>query len=181
MSTVRFAQVVAQAGQPEPYTLWAEPKKDADFQKMLKHDRVMTVHQETAGAKKDYGEIGYTGDKSASLLVFPKSLRAFAGKRVIGVKYDLLEPVKTAPPRKETASPKPAPRRKAERPETAAAPPKLRVFVPGEDEPQPRSPAPADASREVERLRGEMRKAIKALAQGKDVAAYQLLERALGS
>ena len=109
MQTVRFSQVVAQSGQPEPYTLWVAPEKDPEFQSALKQQRVMTVHQETVGAKKDYGEVGFSGDHQSTLLLFPKSLKAFEGKRVIGVKYDLLAPapeVKARP--KKVQSPPPA-------------------------------------------------------------------------
>lgn len=96
MKTVRFTQVVEAAGRPEPYTLWMEPKDDPVFQRALKAHRVLSVHQETVGTKADYGEVGFNGVKG-ELLIFPKSLRRFAGRRVVGVKYDLLQP-----PEKET-------------------------------------------------------------------------------
>src|SRR3954469_10731609 len=60
VKTVRFSEVVEKSGRPEPYTLWLDPESDADFQRALKHSRIMSVHQETVGSKADYGEIGYT-------------------------------------------------------------------------------------------------------------------------
>jgi len=51
----------------------------------------MTIHQPPAGTKTDYGTIGFEKNVSGQVLIFPKSLSSFADKRVIGVKYDLLE------------------------------------------------------------------------------------------
>jgi len=51
----------------------------------------MTIHQPPAGTKTDYGTIGFEKNVSGQVLIFPKSLKSFADKRVIGVKYDLLE------------------------------------------------------------------------------------------
>jgi hypothetical protein len=51
----------------------------------------MTIHQRPTGTKTDYGTIGFEKNVSGQVLIFSKSLRSFADKRVIGVKYDLLE------------------------------------------------------------------------------------------
>ncbi|HEV7867191.1 MAG TPA: hypothetical protein VGO90_05885 [Chthoniobacteraceae bacterium] len=209
MKTIRFSQVVAQSGQPEPYTLWSAPEKDQDFQAALKQQRVMTVHQETVGAKKDYGEVGFSGDHQSTLLIFPKSLKAFAEQRVIGVKYDLLAPapeVKTRSPKAaKTAAPKaaekalpkpPALKPLEEAPKPAAVPfGPLRVFraeeaarpkvnppakVPAERrEPTPKAPVHEPDSEALERLTREVQRAMKQLQSGKAVAAYQTLEKAL--
>src|SRR4051812_1779897 len=101
VKTVRFSQVVEKSGRPEPYTLWLDPKSDVGFQRALREHRVMSVHQENVGGKADYGEIGFTGTHG-ELLIFPKSLKTFAGKRVVGVKYDLLKRQPDAPQRSET-------------------------------------------------------------------------------
>ena len=90
MKTARFADVVEKAGKPTPYSLWQSPAKDPNFQKALKADRVMTVHHETVGHAKDYGTVGYTKDKQALLFLFPKSVKRFEGKRIIGIKYELV-------------------------------------------------------------------------------------------
>jgi hypothetical protein len=91
LKTVRFTKVVAEAGHPQVVTLWVPPEKDHSFQHALKQHRVMTVHQENVGTRADFGEIGYTAGDRSALLIFPKSLKAFEGARVIGVKYDKIE------------------------------------------------------------------------------------------
>jgi hypothetical protein len=90
MKTARFADVVEKAGKPTPYTLWTPAKDDAQFQRALKAHRVMSIHHETAGTAKDHGTVGYTEDPKSLLLVFPKSVKRFEGKRVVGINYDLL-------------------------------------------------------------------------------------------
>src|SRR5207248_905493 len=109
--TVRFASVVAKSGRPEPYTLWTAPEKDRHFQSALKGERVMTVHQENVGGKKDFGEVGFK--KEGSFLVFPKSLKRFAGARIIGIKYDLLEQTEGAPSSKPKEQPPKKPKAKS--------------------------------------------------------------------
>ena len=90
MKTARFAKVVEKAGKPTAYSLWQSSTKDANFQKALKAHRIMTVHHETVGTTKDYGTVGYTKDKQALLFLFPKSVKRFEGKRIIGIKYELV-------------------------------------------------------------------------------------------
>ena len=104
-STVRFAQVVKECGRPEPITLWTDPKKDRNFQAAARDNRVMTVVQETVGTRKDFGVVGFYQAEHASYLAFPKSLDRFKGKRVIGIKYDLLNVPKSEDPVKPTAEP----------------------------------------------------------------------------
>jgi hypothetical protein len=99
--SIRFSQIVEKVGRPETYTLWAKPEQDRVFSSLLKRNRVMTVHQETVGSKADYGEVGYTHDLHSSLLVFPKSLKRFEGKRIIGIKYDELKEASVAEPARE--------------------------------------------------------------------------------
>jgi hypothetical protein len=89
-ATVRFSQAVQIAGTPEPYTLWLDPAKDRTFQAALKDHRVMMVHQKGAGTTSDWGEVGYEKRHAGVLLVFPKSLKNLEGKRVVGIKYELL-------------------------------------------------------------------------------------------
>jgi hypothetical protein len=50
----------------------------------------MTIHQTLRGGKKDFGTVGYEPGRATQLLAFPKSLRPFAGKRIIAIRYDLL-------------------------------------------------------------------------------------------
>src|SRR4051812_40735489 len=91
MKTVRFAEVVKRCGQPESYILWTSPGRDPEFKRAVEKNRVMTVHQENRGGKKDYGIVGFTKDPHAELLVFPKSLQRFQGTRTVGIRYDLLK------------------------------------------------------------------------------------------
>jgi hypothetical protein len=189
VKTVRFASVVDKAGHPEPYTLWTDPKEDPHFQAALKAIRVLTVHQENVGAKADYGEVGFK--KGGSLLLFPKSLKRFEGARIIGIKYDLLEPEK-APPRKEAARRPPkkrtAPPPRKEEPKHF---PPLELFQPAENkvaaqesESTSRSRSPVKSRKEAKapeanHLRAEISKALRKLERGNQIAAYQILERAL--
>ncbi len=83
--TIRFSQIVEECGQPNVYTLWEKPAADRRFQAQLKNNRVMTVQKSESGT--DFGIIGFKERKSARYLVFPKSLKQFADKRVIGIDW----------------------------------------------------------------------------------------------
>ena len=83
--TIRFSQIVKERGQPNVYTLWEKPAADRRFQAQLKNSRVMTVQKSESGT--DFGIIGFKGRKGARYLVFPKSLKRFADKRVIGIDW----------------------------------------------------------------------------------------------
>src|SRR5688572_28110183 len=99
VKTARFRDVVARCGRPEIITLWQDPKKDTDFQRSLKQERVMSVHQTVVGGKKDFAEVGFVQGVHIALLLFPKSLKTFKGKRIVGIDYGLIEqPVFKAPP-----------------------------------------------------------------------------------
>jgi hypothetical protein len=89
VKTVRFAEVVEKAGKPEVYTLWIEPKADRRFQSLLKKHRVMTIQQSESGT--DFGVADFCERKGARFLVFPKSLRRFAGQRIVGIKWELVK------------------------------------------------------------------------------------------
>ncbi|MGA8656310.1 MAG: hypothetical protein WB586_09185 [Chthoniobacterales bacterium] len=64
-------------------------------------NRVMTVHQDPVDKRTDFGVVGFQKGIPGQILIFPRSLERFAGKRVVGVKYDLLE--SPAVPRKQQA------------------------------------------------------------------------------
>lgn len=91
-ATVRFLKVVEAAGKPQLHTLWGSPTSDAEFQKAVKAQRVMTIRQENVGTKKDFGLIGFSPEGRAQFLVFPRSLKPFQGRRVVGINYDLFAP-----------------------------------------------------------------------------------------
>jgi hypothetical protein len=208
MKTARFSQVVAKSGKPEPYTLWTKPDADPTFKKAVKEHRVMTVHQPNVGTRKDYGTVGFQQHGKAaiegSLWVFPKSLKAVEGRRIVGISYDLLteppqsgksakakaRPAQSANKGAKTKTAKGSPRGRAS---PKAAPPRasepLRLYKPEQEKTMAkkhghRNPvekkAAAEAAAGVRRLTQEIRKALKQLEAGKAVAAYQTLEAALG-
>jgi hypothetical protein len=88
VKTARFAEVVEKSGKPEVYTLWQKPAADRHFQSLNKNNRVMTVQKSEGG--RDFGLIGFKERKGASYLVFPKSLKRFAEKRIVGINWDLV-------------------------------------------------------------------------------------------
>ena len=90
MKTVRFQQIVAASGRPEIYLTWSAPEEDALLMKALKQSRVMTLHQTVRGTAKDYGTIGLQMDAHAQILIFPRSLKKFADRRVVGIDYNAI-------------------------------------------------------------------------------------------
>ena len=86
--TTRFVLVVEKCGGPDAYTLWQKPKADRHFQMLLKKDRVMTILRSEGGT--DFGLVGFRQTKGARYLVFPKSLKRFTDKRVVGINWDLV-------------------------------------------------------------------------------------------
>ena len=89
VKTARFAQVVEKAGKPEVYTLWQKPAQDRHLQSEIKNNRVMTIQKSEAGS--EFGIVGFKEKKGASYLIFPKSLKRFENKRIIGIKWDLVK------------------------------------------------------------------------------------------
>jgi hypothetical protein len=227
VKTVRFSKVVEKCGQPEDYLLLMDPAKDRTFQAAVKGNRVMTVFQETVGAKADRGEIGFQSGPRRQFLVFPKSLKPFEGSAVVGIKYDLLKapelkkgggrakaaasggrqkPKKAEPARKVEAEADALPKRKAKpAPPSAKAKPK-REKPPeaprAKKEKSKKSPAAAkkrapkdnvvtfqqetkvepeqsEDSEEIAELKNQVRHAMALLEEGKAVAAFNLLKRAV--
>jgi hypothetical protein len=211
MSSVRFTEVVKNCGKPESYVLLIDPAKDPELQKALKAQRVMTIFQAATGGKADHGEVGLMTGHGRQFLIFPKSLRAYAGRQVIAIKYDLW---RTAEPEKKTRlapAAKRPPDRKPKRPARASPPeraeprkekPEPPVVLPRpepdtprpeerpQEKPRPKHaatrprklvsfPATAKAkeSDEVLRLKKQVRRAMAALEEGKEVAAFNLLQR----
>jgi hypothetical protein len=89
--TVRFAKVVEAAGNPEIVSLWTKPERDKGFMAAVRQNRVMTIKQETVGSSKDFGVADFLREKNVSYLVFPESLNEFKARRIVGIKYDLIE------------------------------------------------------------------------------------------
>ena len=86
--TARFAQVIEECGKPQVYTLWQKPSTDRHLQAELKKNRVMTIMKTESGT--DFGMAGFKEIKGATYLVFPKSLKQFVDKRVVGIDWTLV-------------------------------------------------------------------------------------------
>lgn len=202
MKTVRFSNVVDACGAPEPYLVLMEPAKDRFLQSAIKSNRVMTIFQDAVGNRADRGVVGFESGETRQFLIFPKSLRAFAGKTVVGIKYELWE-IKEVPksrragpvhPPKKTPQPqpqRPSVQSKESKPTKAPSPPGTGVLKP-KSEPEPAEPPPspanvvpfepeppADEEDTVTRIRSRIREAMDLLEQGKQVPAFNLLKKAL--
>ncbi len=88
VKTTRFAQIVEKSGRPEPYTLWQKPSADRHLQFQIKNNRVMTIQRSESGT--EFGIVGFRQAQGARYLIFPKSLKRFENKRVVGINWDLL-------------------------------------------------------------------------------------------
>jgi hypothetical protein len=89
VKTARFAQVVEKCGEPNVYTLWQKPRADRHLQSEIRNNRVMTVQKSESGT--EFGIVGFKDRKGASYLVFPKSLKRFENKRVVGINWELIK------------------------------------------------------------------------------------------
>jgi hypothetical protein len=185
VKTVRFSNVVEKSGRPETHLLLVEPAKDRALQAAIKASRVMTVQQTNVGTSTDRGEIGFHPGTSRQFFVFPKSLSTFAGRTVIGIKYDLLSSPEVS--ESERAAPTKPPKRKAPAaPKTpkalpSKAPKETAKKRPAPDESKvvPFEPAPPkeEDSEEVAELKKKVRHAMAVLEDGRAVAAFNLLKR----
>ena len=89
VKTARFVQVVEKAGKPEVYTLWQKPAQDRHLQSEIKNNRVMTIQRSDAGS--EFGIVGFKEQKGAIYLIFPKSLKRYENKRIVGINWDLVK------------------------------------------------------------------------------------------
>ena len=87
--TQRFRDVVAEIGKPEVYTLWQKPAQDRHLQSEIKNNRVMTILKSEAGS--EFGMVGFKESKGVSYLIFPKSLKRFQNKRIVGINWELVK------------------------------------------------------------------------------------------
>jgi hypothetical protein len=118
--TVRFSELVNNAGSPEIYLPLADPRRDRDFMRAVNSDRVLSLKQQPTGTRKDFGIVGFLQDRFVSYLVFSKSLANFKNCRVVGIKYDQVRQAALKAPRnakrdrsiRPKPSPKPKPRPK---------------------------------------------------------------------
>jgi hypothetical protein len=186
-ATVRFSKLVEVAGKPSNHLLWSDPAKDQVLQSAIRAHRVLTVRQRPVDAKADYGTVGYEKGVPAQILIFPKSIKQFADKRVVGVKYELLEwptvsekrPARTIP---ATRSAKKS--QKESRPPVVAAEPtnseepvspRLVKF------PEPKAEEEPESDPMVEEIKNKVRQAMKLLEEGKQVAAFNLLKQVVSN
>ena len=183
MGTVRFSKVVEAAGKPVVHLLWVDPAKDATLQKAIKATRVMTVYQQPAATKTDYGTVGFDKNVSGQILIFPKSLKQFSDQRVIGVKYDLIEwPAVPQSQQAEARPPKHLAKRKPQDPKTPAPTGKRPVIEENASArvvkfPRPEAENAEAPNEDLEELKNQVRHAMKLLEEGKQVAAFNLLKR----
>jgi hypothetical protein len=89
VKTARFADVIGDVGKPEVYTLWQKPAQDRHLQSQVKNSRVMTIQETEAGS--EFGMVGFKQLRGASYLIFPKSLKRFENKRIVGINWDLVK------------------------------------------------------------------------------------------
>jgi len=86
--TARFSQIIEDCGKPQVYTLWQKPSADRHLQLQIKNNRVMTILK--SESETDFGIVGFKESKEARYLVFPKSLKRFAEKRIVGMDWTLV-------------------------------------------------------------------------------------------
>ena len=87
IKTARFSQVIEDCGKPQVYTLWQKPSGDRHLQAQIKKNRVMTILKSENGT--DFGIVGLKESKEARYLIFPKSLKRLADKRIVGIDWAL--------------------------------------------------------------------------------------------
>lgn len=135
----------------------------------------LTVAQETVGTKTDRGVVGFDPGPGRQFFVFPKSLKPFVGRSVVGIKYDLISSPELpksqraeAPRPPKKAKTTPAKKTRGEKPQP---PPKHNVvaFQPPIEE--------DEEDEEVAELKKQVRHAMAVLEDGKPVAAFNLLKR----
>jgi hypothetical protein len=88
IKTARFSQVIENCGKPQVYTLWQKPFTDRHLQAEIKKTRVMTILRSESGT--DFGIVGFKESREARYLIFPKSIKRFAEKRIIGIDWALV-------------------------------------------------------------------------------------------
>jgi hypothetical protein len=88
IKTARFSHIIEMCGKPQVYTLWQKPSADRHLQAEIKKTRVMTILKSESGT--DFGIVGFKESREARHLIFPKSLKRFAEKRISGIDWALV-------------------------------------------------------------------------------------------
>ena len=86
--TARFSQVIESCGKPQVYTVWQKLSADRHLQAEIKKNRMMTILKSESGT--DFGIASFKESRDARFLIFPKSLKRFADKRIIGIDWALV-------------------------------------------------------------------------------------------
>ena len=142
MKTARFATIVAKSGRPALHLAWQPLAKDAALKTALAAHRVMTIHQALRGPHKDFGTVGFTKAPRTQILIFPRSLRRFAGQRIVGINYDLLADAPKLQPAQPTSAKVELRSRRSQPAKTAKLLP-LPPSAPPASSPAPREKGPA--------------------------------------
>jgi len=82
--------MVKRCGRPTVHLTMMSPQRDQALQCQVRQERVLTIFPASRGHGTDYGVVGLLKGRGVQLLVFPKSLRRFQGKRIVGIDYSLL-------------------------------------------------------------------------------------------
>ena len=88
IKTARFSEVIENCGKPHVYTLWQKPSADRHLQAQIKKSRAMTILKSESGT--DFGIVAFKESREARYVIFPKSLKPFAEKRIIGIDWALV-------------------------------------------------------------------------------------------
>jgi hypothetical protein len=86
--TARFSQIIESCGKPQVYTLWQKLSADRHLQSKIKNNRVMTILKSESGT--DFGIVGFKESRETRYLIFPKSLKRFGEKRIVGIDWALV-------------------------------------------------------------------------------------------
>ncbi len=134
----------------------------------------MTVHQSTRGQHADHAEVAFEAGTKRQFLIFPKSLKRFAGSRVVGIKYELMESGQVSQKR-PTPKPGSARSRKSPKAKAAEPPPDKVVAFPHHNH---SADINGDEDGEaIAEIKAHVRHAMEHLERGCSVAAFNLLKR----
>jgi len=134
----------------------------------------MTVVQRTVSNTADREVVGLNPAQAANSS-FPKSLHSLFGKKIVGIKYELMKDKRIPKSERATSprkSPKAKPKLRTARGQSAA-PTNVVAFRHGKDD--------EDEDPQVIELKRKVRHAMTVLEAGKQVAAFNLLKRIVES
>ena len=141
----------------------------------------MSLSGEAHGSGTEYGTVGYDKKRHGQLLLFPKSLKAFADARIIGVKYALLAEERPSDEKEPATTRKKSvkkPKEKTPKHPVAVKPAAEKATKKKKADPKPKAkkliPFPAG---KTENFKLYVRQAMRALEKGNSVAAYNILKR----